>query len=171
MPKKAKPNVKTPAARSAALGGPILLFRQQTRDAFGRVEAAASRIEELMGRTEATFLGGSRLTVITYSVLHQAREETNDSIRDLEKGSGGEPSDAVDRADFFASALGEMAALLKILSTMELDGDPPLREDWEKLADDLQVLATIIQRAAEKFEDAIDEADPDPSAPLININL
>jgi hypothetical protein len=35
----------------------------------------------------------------------------------------------------------------------------------------LQALATIIQRAAEKFEDAIDEADPEPAAPLININL
>ena len=53
-----------------------------------------------------------------------------------------------------------MAALLKILATMELDADPPLREDWEKLADDLQALATIVQRAAEKFEDALESLEP-----------
>jgi hypothetical protein len=171
MAKKAKSNVKAPVRLADVLAGPIILFREQTHEAFNRVEAAASRIEELMGRTDATFLGGSLMPVMTYAILHQAREETDDAVRDLEKGTGGEPSDVVDRTDFFASALGEMAALLKILSTMELEDDPALREDWEKLADDLQALATIVQRATEKFEDAIDEADPEPVAPLININL
>ena len=137
-------------------------FRKQTNEALNRVEAAAVHVEDLMGRTDATFLGGSLLPMIAYALLHQAREETREAIAGLEKESErSEPGDVIDHTDFFASALGEMAALLKILTTMELEDDPALREDWDKLADDLQALATIIQRAAERFEDALDAAEPD----------
>jgi hypothetical protein len=135
-------------------------FREQVRPAFGAVEAVAARVEELMGRSSeenATFLGGSLLPVMTYAVLHQAREETHESINDLDKG---EPSDVVDRADFYAGALGEMAALIKILATMELESGSPLREDWERLADDLQALAQRIQQATEKFEDRMEANEP-----------
>ena len=62
----------------------VLEFRKQTRPALGRVEAAAARVEELMGRTDATFLGGSLLPVMTYALLHQAREETAESIAMVE---------------------------------------------------------------------------------------
>ena len=135
-------------------------FRRQTRDTLGRVEALASRIEELMGRTEATFLGGTLLPVLTHALLHQAREEIQESLKDLESG---EATDVIDRADFFASALGEMAALLKILATMEIESDAGLREDWEKLADDLQVHATLLQRVTEKFEDQWEASEPPDS--------
>ena len=113
------------------------------------------------------YLGGSLLPVMTYALLHQAREETLDAVSNVDKEKG-EPSDVVDRADFFASALGEFAALLKIFTTMELDGiadealqgeEQALKEDWEKLADDMQALAAIIQSATEEFEDALDAAD------------
>lgn len=128
-----------------------------------RMDSIATRIEELMARTDATFLGGSLMPMMTYALLSQARQETQEVIDNVEQG---EPSDAVDHADFFAAAAGEMAALLKILATMEVESDPALKEDWEKLSDDLQALATIIQRSTEKFEDAIDSFEP-----LVNINL
>ncbi len=133
---------------------------------MGRVASLATRMEELIGRTEATFLGGCLLPVMTYSVLHQAREEASEAVSHLEEG---DPSDVVEQCDFFASAMSELGALLKILSTMELDGDAALKEDWEKLADDLQSLAAVLQRAAEKFEDAID-ASEGPEG-LVNIQL
>jgi hypothetical protein len=156
MPKSKRSLPGLPAALAVAADR----FREQVRPAFGAVEAAAARVEELMGRSSdenATFLGGSLLPVMTYAVLHQAREETQDSVADLEKG---DPSDVVDRADFFASALSEMAALIKILATMELDSGSPLREDWDKLADDLQALAQRVQQAAEKFEDDLEANEP-----------
>jgi hypothetical protein len=145
-------------------------FREQVRPAFGALEAAAARVEELMGRSSdenATFLGGSLLPVMTYAVLHQAREETLESVNDLEKG---DPSDVVDRTDFFASAVSEMAALVKILATMELESGSPLREDWDKLADDLQALAQRIQTGAEKFEDELEANEPqsDPAFHVLN---
>ena len=154
MPKRNLPASIAAAART---------FREQTREAMGRMESVSTRIEELMARTDATFLGGSLLPMMTYALLHQAREETREAIANLEKQ---ESSDVVDHADFFAAAVGEMAALLKILATMEVESDAALREDWEKLADDLQALATIIQRATEKFEDAIEAVEP-----LVNIQL
>ena len=156
MAKSKRPSPGLPAALAVAADR----FREQVRPAFGAVEAAAARIEELMGRSSgenATFLGGSLLPVMTYAVLHQAREETQESVADLEKG---EPSDVVDRADFFASALSEMAALIKILVTMELDSGSALREDWDKMADDLQALAQRVQQATEKFEDELEANEP-----------
>src|SRR5436190_1857373 len=137
----------------AKLEGSAERFRHETRQALDAVATIASRLEELLGRSgeeNATFLGGTLLPVLTYALLYQAREETQQTIAKLEKS---EPTDVIDRADFFASALGEMAALLKILATMELEPGSALREDWDKLADDLQTLATRVQRAAEKFED------------------
>ena len=145
-------------------------FREQVRPAFGAVEAIASRVEELMGRSSeenTTFLGGSLLPVMTYAVMHQAREEVQESVAGLEKG---EPSDVVDRTDFFASALSEMAALIKILATMELDDESTLREDWDKLADDLQALAQRVQRAAEQFEDEIEANEPEDTSPFRVLN-
>ncbi len=118
-----------------------------------------------MGRASeenATFLGGSLLPMMTYAVLHQAREETEETVAGIEKG---EPSDVVDRVDFFASGLSEMAALVKILATMELELGSPLREDWEKVADDLQLLAQRVQQAVEKLEDAIEATEP-PDSPF-----
>jgi len=141
----------------ASIAKAALVFREQTGEALGRMDSVSTRIEELMARTDATFLGGSLLPMMTYALLHQAREETREAIANLEKQ---EPSDVVDHADFFAAAVGEMAALLKILATMEVESDEALKEDWEKLADDLQALATIIQRATEKFEDAIEAVEP-----------
>ena len=145
-------------------------FREQVRPAFGAVEAIASRVEELMGRASeenTTFLGGSLLPVMTYAVMHQAREEVQESVAGIEKG---EPSDVVDRTDFFASALSEMAALIKILATMELDDGSTLREDWDKLADDLQALAQRVQRAAEQFEDEIEANEPEDTSPFRVLN-
>lgn len=152
----------------AKLEGSAERFRQETRQALDAVAAIASRIEELLGRSSeenATFLGGSLLPVVTYALLYQAREETTQTVAKLEKS---EPSDVIDRADFFASALGEMAALLKILATMELEAGSALREDWDKLADDLQALATRVQRAVEKFEDDWEASEPG-SNPLVQI--
>jgi hypothetical protein len=123
-----------------------------------------------MGRSSeenTTFLGGSLLPVMTYAVMHQAREEVQESVAGLEKG---EPSDVVDRTDFFASALSEMAALIKILATMELDDESTLREDWDKLADDLQALAQRVQRAAEQFEDEIEANEPEDTSPFRVLN-
>ncbi len=159
-------------SKRASPGLPVALavavdrFREQVRPAFDAVEAAAARVEELMGRSSgenATFLGGSLLPVMTYAVLHQAREETQESVGGLEKG---DPSDVVDRADFFASALSEMAALIKILATMELDSGSSLHEDWDKLADDLQALAQRVQQAAEKLEDELEANEPDSGSPF-----
>jgi hypothetical protein len=99
--------------------------------------------------------------------MHQAREEVQESVAGLEKG---EPSDVVDRTDFFASALSEMAALIKILATMELDDGSTLREDWDKLADDLQALAQRVQRAAEQFEDEIEANEPEDTSPFRVLN-
>jgi DNA-directed RNA polymerase subunit L len=164
MPKPKRPSGALPAALTLAAEQ----FREQVRPAFGAVEAIATRVEELMGRSgdeNTTFLGGSLLPVITYAVLHQSREEVQESVAALEKG---EPSDVVDRTDFFASALSEMAALIKILTTMELDPGSALREDWDKLADDLQALAQRVQRAAEKFEDQIEASEDHSPFRVIN---
>jgi len=161
---------KRPSGLPAALVVPAERFREQVRPAFGAVEAIASRVEELMGRASeenTTFLGGSLLPVMTYAVMHQSREEVQESVAGLEKG---EPSDVVDRTDFFASALSEMAALIKILATMELDDGAPLREDWEKLADDLQAIAQRVQRAAEEFEDEIEANEPEDGSPFRVLN-
>jgi hypothetical protein len=154
------------ASLPASIAKAAQTFREQTREAMGRMESVSTRIEELMARTDATdatFLGGSLLPMMSYALLHQAREETREAIANLEKQ---EPSDIVDHADFFAAAVGEFAALLKILATMEVESNAALKEDWEKLADDLQALATILQRATEKFEDAIEAVEP-----LVNIQI
>lgn len=156
---------------STRVADALQLFREQIRPVFSALEASAARIEELLARSgqeveSATFLGGTLLPVLTYALLHQAREETQEAIADLEKS---EPSDVIDRADFFASALGEMAALLKILATMELDATSPLREDWEKLADDLHAMGIRFQRATEKLEDEMEASEPPGGGPLIQI--
>jgi hypothetical protein len=166
MAKSKRPSPALPAALAVAADR----FREQVRPAFGAVESIATRVEELMGRSgeeNTTFLGGSLLPVITYAVLHQSREEVQESIAALEKS---EPSDVVDRTDFFASALSEMAALVKILTTMELDSGSALREDWDKLADDLQSLALRVQRAAEKFEDEIEASESESRSPFRVLN-
>jgi hypothetical protein len=166
MAKSKRPSPGLPVALAVA----VERFREQVRPAFGAVEAAAARVEELMGRSSgenAAFLGGSLLPVMTYAVLHQAREETQESVAGLEKG---EPSDVVDRADFFASALSEMAALIKILATMELDSGSPLRVDWDNLADDLQAFAQRVQQAAEKLEDELEANEPESGSPFRVLN-
>jgi hypothetical protein len=163
MPKGREPRGLSPAILAAAER-----FREQVRKTAGGVEASAARLEELMSRSSqenATFLGGSLLPVLNYALLNQAREETLQSAAKIEKS---DPADAIDHTDFFASALGEMAALIKILATMELESGSALREDWEKLADDLQALASALQRAVEKFEDELEANEP-PQGPLIRI--
>ncbi len=69
--KPKRPSGSLPAALQAAAAK----FREQTREVMSRVEAMAARLEELMGRTEAAFLGGSLMPVLTYALLHQDREE------------------------------------------------------------------------------------------------
>lgn len=133
---------------------------ERIRKPLGGLDQAATRIEELLARGEGGFLSGNLLAIMNAAVLRQMRGEVAEALASARAGRD-EPSDAVDEADFFASTVGELAALLKLLAGTELQEQPELRGEWERLSDQLLTNAAELQQAVEEFEVALEAAEPD----------
>ena len=138
----------------------------RARGPLGRLEQAATEVEELLARSEGGFLGGNLLAIMSGAVLREMRADTARAIAALSSGRArGEPSDLVDEADVFASTLGELATLFKLLASLELDERPELRVEWERLSDRLLESAGELQQAVELFESALEGAEPEEPTP------
>ncbi len=138
----------------------------RARGPLGRLEQTATEVEELLARSEAGFLGGNLLAIMGGAVLREMRADTARAIAALSAGRArGEPSDLVDEADVYASAVGELAMLFKLLAGLELDEKPELRVEWERLSDRLLETAGELQQAVEAFESALEDAEPEEPAP------
>ena len=133
-------------------------FVERTRGLLGRIDVEGTRFEELMARTDAHFLGGNLLPMLSHNLLRLAREQTLEAIATIRKGS---PSDVVDEVDFYASTLAELVALVRLLSAVELGEQPALANEWESLADDLLARAQQLQQACETLEDELEASEPE----------
>jgi hypothetical protein len=125
-------------------------FRDRARSALGRLDEVATNLEELMSRASGTFLGGNLLPILVGALFQQGKQETQEALSRLEREF---PHDIIDHVDFFAGALGELAALLKLLAAMELGAEPEMLAQWERVAEALHFQAAELQQAVEEFED------------------
>ena len=145
------PGLSPPVATAAAqLAG-------RARGPLGRLEQAAVEAEELLARGEGGFLGGGLLAIVNGAVLREMRQDIAQAMVSLASGKSRRmPSDVVDEADFYASTVGELATLFRLLAGLELDEHPELRADWERWSEQLLAAAGELQQVVEEFESALE---------------
>jgi hypothetical protein len=136
-------------------------FVESAKETLGRIDVDATRLEELMPRSDTHFLGGNILPMLAHNLLRLAREQTLDAISSIRKG---EPSDVVDEVDFYASTVAELVGMIRLLSAVELGEQPDLATEWETVAESLLGRAQQLQEACEALEDELEAAEPEEPA-------
>lgn len=161
-PKQGKQQPRlTPAEQKA-----LQTFSDRMQQPLARLRQDAQQIQELLGRWEQLtdgapgLLGGSLLTFVNEAVLDK---ELGRLAGNLAR-TPAEPSDVADHADFFGGLLGEYAALLKVLTEIELEPGSPLSRDWDKLSDDILQQGSEIQKLAEDLEVAVEAEEEEQGA-------